>query len=361
MQIFSYSRLDKFRCPAAFYNQYVLGHTEPPTEPLVLGGAVHAVIEAALTAGRDDESFFRAMSGVAADVAPVKIDPDEVFGLACQPLVRRLVNWGGSVEERFQMPLDPEDPFGPEIQGYLDFWLDGLEVLLVDWKTNRKAYNPLDTHQLGLYAGWLHEKTGKPVRGKLVFLRTGEVREHLYTPEDGIAAARDWAYETAVDIRERLYALQNGGDRKELFPAAPGAACLYCGWADSCTGKEINVPDFVRGYDEAATLGREILRLETAADILKGRLRGWVERHGPVTVDSREFRIAPSNYWKWPQESLKKAVAAMEHEGVDPFKILSLTAAGLKKLGWDGERIRALGASLQHKEDFRHVAKTGSS
>lgn len=357
MQVFSFSRLDKFRrCPAAFYGQYVLGHTEPPTEPLVLGGAVHAVIEAALNAGRDDEQFFWAMSGVAAAVAPVEIDSAEVFGLAYQPLVRQLVSSGGNVETHFQAPLDPGDPFGPEIQGYLDFWLDGPEIFLVDWKTNRKAYNPLNTHQLGLYAGWLHEKTGKPVRGKLVFLRTGEVREHLYSAENGIAAARKWAYETAVDIRERLYALQNGGDQEKLFPAAPGAACLYCGWADSCTGKEINVPDFVRGYDEAAALGREILRLETATDILKGRLRGWVKRHGPVAVDSREFRIAPSRYWKWPQDSLKRAVAAMERDGIDPLQVLSLTAAGLKKLGWDEEKIMSLGASLQHKEDFRHVA-----
>lgn len=356
MQVFSFSRLDKFqRCPAAFYGQYVLGHAEPPTEPLVLGGAVHAVIEAALTAGRDDESFFRAMSGVAANVAPVKIDPDEVFSLACQPLVRRLVNSGGNVETHFCMLLSPGDPFGPEIQGYLDFWLDGPEILLVDWKTNRKAYNPLDTHQLGLYAGWLYEKTGKPVRGKLVFLRTSEIREHLYTTNNGIAAARKWAYETATDIWERLYALQNGGDREKLFPATPGDACTYCGWAGSCTGKEISIPDIVRDYDEAVALGREILRLEAAADILKDRLRGWVKQHGPVTVDSREFRIAPSRYWKWPQDSLRAAVAAMEREGVDPFQVLSLTAAGLKKLGWDEERILSLGASLQSREDFRHV------
>lgn len=358
MQLFSFSRLDKRqRCLAAFHEKYVLGHEEPPTEPLVLGKAVHAVIEAALNAGRDNEAFFRVLSKAVADVAPVKIDPDEVFGLACHPLVFRLANGGGSVEEHFQAPLDPDDPFGPEIQGYLDYWLDGPEVLLVDWKTNRKPYDPLDTHQLGLYAAWLSEKTGKPVRGKLVFLRAGEVREHLYTPEDGIAAAREWARETATDIRERLYALQNGGSRKELFPATPGDACLYCGWADNCTRREISVPDIVRGPGEAVALGREILRLETAADILKGRLRAWVKNYGPVTVDSREFRIAPSRYWKWPQGSLKKAVAAMRQEGFDPLQVLSLTSAGLKKLAWDEEKIRALGASFQSREDFRHVSK----
>lgn len=358
MQVFSYSRLDKFqRCPAAFHAQYVLGGSEPPTEPLVLGKAVHAVIQAALAVHQDDAEFFHAVSGAVADMAPVRIDPEEVFKLAYQPLVFRLVGGGGNVEQHFQVPLDPENPFGPEIQGYVDYWLDGSEPLLVDWKTNRSAYNPLDTHQLGLYASWLHGETGKPVRGKLVFLRTGEIREHLYDPDNGIAAAREWALETALEIQERLYGLQSGESRETLFPATPGDACTYCGWSASCANGEITVSAGAKDHGEAVALGREILRLEGALDILKERLRGYVENHGPVQVDSREFRIAPSNYWKWPQNSLRTAVAAMEAEGFDPFQLLSLTAAGLKKLPWGDERIRALGAVFQSREDFRHVKK----
>jgi len=359
VQVFSFSRLDKFqRCPAAFHAQYILGGTEPPTEPLILGKAVHAVIQAALATGRDDTAFFRAVSHAVADMAPVGIDPEEVLRLACQPAVLREIPHVNRIEQHFQMPLDPADPFGPEIQGYLDLWRDdGPEALLVDWKTNRNAYGPLNTHQLGLYAGWLSQSTGKPVRGKLVFLRTGEIREHLYDPDNGIAAAREWALETALEIRERLYRLQSGGSRETLFPATPGDACTYCGWAASCAGGEIAVPAAAQDYGEAVALGRKILRLEGALDILKGHLRGYVENHGPVQVDSREFRIAPSNYWKWPQESLRAAVTAMEAEGFDPFQVLSLTAAGLKKLPWDDERIRALGAVFQSREDFRHVKK----
>ncbi len=358
MQVFSYSRLDKFqRCPAAFYNSYVLDRREPPTEPLVLGGAVHAVIEAALNASRNDEGFFRALSKAVAAVAPLQVDPGEIFDLAYRPEVLGMVGAGGRIEEHFQMPLDPEDPFGPEIQGYLDFWADtGQEILLIDWKTNRKAYSPPDTHQLGLYAGWLSNNTGKPVRGKLVFLRLGEVREHLYTPGDGIASARRWALETATDIRERLYALQNGGDPGELFPAAPGDACTYCGWAGNCTGAEIVIPETVSSPPEAERVAREILRLEATLGALKEQLRGYVERHGPVVVDSREFRLSPSRYWKWPQEALKNAVAAMEKEGIDPLQVLSLTSAGLKKLGWSEEKCRNLGANLAETVQFRCVS-----
>ncbi len=359
MQVFSYSRLDKFcRCPAAFYESYVLERPEPATEPLELGRAVHAVIEAALKSGRSDEAFFRVMSGVVAGMLSIPIDPEEIFRLAYQSIQSKAFELGeeGRVEDHFQVPLFFDDPFSPELQGYIDCWVpNNDEVQLIDWKTNRKMYDPLDTYQLGLYAGWLYQKTGLPVRGKLAFLRFGEVREHLYTPENGIAEAWEWAQRTATDIRERLYALQSGEDPKTLFPTQPGDACVYCAWADHCTGFELDIPDIIRDQEKAVALGREILRLERRADILKGRLRAWVKSNGPVTVGSRQFRIVPSQYWKWPQGSLKNAVAAMEQEGIDPFTVLSLTSAGLKKLNWDEERIRTLGATLQSREDFRHV------
>jgi len=356
MQVFSPSRLEKFAtCPAAGYRKYVLELPEPVTEAQNLGKAAHAVIAQALRDKRKDFEFFQSLCRAVGAVA--EVEPGEILRLTYRPEVLGFFVPDARVEEHFQVPLNPEDPFSPELQGFIDLWVpNGSEVLLVDWKTGYREYNPLDNHQLGLYAWKLHQETGLPVRAHLVFLRSGNVLEHVYTPTDGIREAHAWALNIANDIRERLYKVQSSGDLRELFPARPGPHCGYCGWAHDCTGEEINVPGQVTAFKEAETVARSILRLEGALDVLKERLRAFVEKNGPVVVDNKEFRLSPSRYWKWPQEALAQAVAAMEREGVDPLTVLSLTGTGLKKLGWSEEKCRELGAGLAETLQFRCVS-----
>jgi hypothetical protein len=264
------------------------------------------------------------------------------------------------IEDHFQVPLDPDDPFSPELQGYIDLWArDKNEVLLVDWKSGYKEYSPTDKYQLGLYAWKLYQETGLPVKGHLVFLRSGNVLEHVYTPKDGIQEAHAWALNIAAGVRKRLYEVQNGGDPREIFPARPGPHCGYCGWAHDCTGEEINIPGQVTAFEEAEAVARNILRLEGALDILKERLRVFVENNGPVVVDDKEFKLSPSRYWKWPQEALSQAVAQMQKEGIDPLTVLSLTSAGLKKLKWNEEKCRELGANLAETLQFKYVSVKG--
>ncbi|MEW5934947.1 MAG: PD-(D/E)XK nuclease family protein [Bacillota bacterium] len=362
MQVFSPSRLEKFAtCPAAGYRKYVLELPEPATEAQNVGKAAHAVIAQAIKERRADPEFFESLCSAVG--AACGVDSGELLKLTynlevlnCAALARKV---NARVEEHFQFPLDPDDPFGPELQGYVDFWAPkGSEVLLVDWKSGYKVYSPLEKYQLGLYAWRLHQETGKPVRGKLVFLRKG-VFEHLYTPEDGIEEAHTWALQTARDVQERLHRVQQGGDPREHFPASPGPHCKYCGWAADCAGGEISLPGQVATREEAEKVARDILRLEGALDSLEKSLRAYVEKHGPVTVDGKEFRLLPSRYWKWPQEALKNAVAAMQEEGIDPLTVLSLTSAGLKKLGWDEERCRTLGADLAETLQFRCISARG--
>jgi len=362
MQVFSPSRLEKFAtCPAAGYRKYVLELPEPVTEAQNLGKAAHAVIAQAIKERRADPEFFESLCEAVG--AACGVDPGELLKLTynlevlnCAALA---LEKDVRVEEHFQLPLDPDDPFGPELQGYVDFWApNGGEVLLVDWKSGYKEYTPLEKHQLGLYAWRLHQETGKPVRGKLVFLR-GNVFEHVYTPEDGIEEARAWALETARDVQERLYRVQNGGDPREHFPANPGPHCKYCGWAANCAGGEIDLPGQVATREEAEKIARDVLRLEAALDALKESLRAYVEKAGPVVVDGKEFKLLPSRYWKWPQDALSRAVAQMQEEGIDPLTVLSLTSAGLKKLGWDEEKCRALGADLAETLQFRCISARG--
>ena len=77
-----------------------------------------------------------------------------------------------------------------------------------------------------------------------------------------------------------------------------------------------------------------------------------------MQVDSKEFAMVRSQYWKWPQGSLKRAVKVMEEEGIDPLTILSLTKTGLKKLQWDEVKIASLGADTKESLSFKHRRKS---
>lgn len=360
MQVFSPSRLEKFdTCLAAGYRKYVLELPEPATTAATIGKAAHAVIARAALEARKDFEFFESLCHAVG--AAAEVDPGELLRLTYRPEVLSFFRVSVAyIEDHFQVPLDPDDPFGPELQGYIDLWgRDKNEVLLVDWKSGYKEYSPTDKYQLGLYAWKLYQETGLPVKGHLVFLRSGNVFEHVYTTGDGIEEAHAWALNIAADVRKRLYEVQKGGDPQEIFPARPGPHCRYCGWAHDCTGKEIIVPGELTAFEEAETIAREILRLEGALDVLKEQLRAYVENNGPVVVDDKEFKLAPSKYWKWPQGALVQAVARMEQEGIDPLTVLSLTSTGLKKLRWDEEKCRSLGANLAETLQFKCVSAKG--
>lgn len=359
MQVFSFSRLTKFEdCPASFCSRYIRMISEPPTLPLVLGKGAHTVIEGALKLKQDSRDAFGHLCDVAIGNAPMPLDKDELLGLTFQPNVLRYIGKECKTEEHFQIPIDPDNPFSPELQGYIDLSLEEADhVELNDWKSNRKSYVPTKTHQLGLYAGYLAEKTGKPIKGRLTFLRSREVFDHLYGMENGIAAARKWAKEVAYEIQDRLSRFDaKEASMEELFPATPGDVCRYCGWAEHCTGKEINIPDMLKDYEEAAGVGAEIFRLETATTALKEKLKLFVKNNGPVVVGKREFVLAPNKYWSFNGDGLEKAFNKMKLAGVDPFSIMSLTAKGLNKLNWNEADIKALGGNMRTTINFKDVS-----
>ncbi|MCL6477065.1 MAG: PD-(D/E)XK nuclease family protein [Peptococcaceae bacterium] len=356
MEVFSYSRLSKYEdCPAAFYRHYVLEAPEMPSEPLVLGKASHTVIETAMRLGQKDEHFFRLMSKAVLDTAPVQIDPEEVFSLTYNDTVLREFHPGNKIEEHLLTPLSDDDPFAPQIQGYIDLWRDDSLVQLIDWKTNRKAYAPTDTKQLGLYAWYLSKLTGKAVRGKLVFLRLNEVIEHQFSYRD-MEDAREWALALALEIQRKLYRVNKGEDYRGLFPATPGDPCRYCGFAFECVNGELPVPGEIKSYNEAVNLGAEVLRLEAALDQMKGHLKGYVEACGPVVVDGRKFEMSPSVYWNWSSEAVQAAIKKIEGLKKDPYSFLRLDSYQMKKLKWDEKDFESLGAVKKTKYAFKHVS-----
>ncbi len=345
MEVFSFSRLTKFEnCPCSLYCKYVLGIEEETGEPAVFGKASHSAIETALVLNRNDEEFFNAISKAVADVAPVKIDPEEVFKVTFQDIVLEHFKPGNVIEDHFQIPLSDE-PFSPKIQGYIDLWRDeGDHILLNDWKTNRKSYDPLENHQLALYAWYLNRQYKKPVKGQLAFLRHRQNTEpHIFTPEE-METARKWAFDKATEILNKLVRCKNS-DYTKWFPATPGEHCEYCGYAFRCLGYgPLPDPEEGQDYQQMQAFARETLRVEAALKQMKDRIKEYVQLCGSVELDKKQYVVEKPAYWKWDKNSLSHAFSKMLQEGRNPFELISLNATNLKKLPWTQRDIHNLGA-----------------
>ncbi|MCF8010863.1 MAG: PD-(D/E)XK nuclease family protein [Clostridiales bacterium] len=346
MNTFSFSRLSKFvSCPAAFYAAYVAGIEEGPSYPLLLGKAVHNVIEAAMRLDRRDEEFFRVTSKAVADSLE-NIDVEEVFKLSCQDAVLREFSPENRVEEHVIRPLDESENIF--LQGYIDLCRESEgETRVIDWKTNWQEYDPLENHQLALYA-WCLKK--EPVRGKLVFLRHGRSIEHKYTEKE-LENARRWALDTAKTIRHRLSELEKApSEFPQIFPATPGEACRYCGCAANCIEYPLPNPEDVDTYEKAKELAAEAMRMEGALNGMKNKLQEYVEACGPVKLEKKMYTSRSDSYWTWDIQAKKEALKKLLHEGREPFKYFNLTSSQLKKLGWSRQVISGLGAQLKEKK-----------
>jgi hypothetical protein len=188
------------------------------------------------------------------------------------------------------------------------------------------------------------------VTGKLVFLRTGEVKEQEITDQN-IDEAVAWADETGTEILDRLELLDSM-DPESVFPKNVGSACQYCAFAGKCNF-DCEMSEAVVTNAQAEAVARKIVHLEAQADRLKAILKPWVEKMGPVPAgNTKEFRIDESFWWKFPNGSLQKAVELMQQQGIDPLKVLRLTAEGLKQLPWNEDTLLSLGAQKQTSRRF---------
>ena len=331
---------------------------EPPTLPLALGKAAHAAIEIAAklysNCGINSYDTFRIAAEAAAGMSPLEIDPSDLINLTFKKAVTSNFNPRNNIEAHFVMPLDSDNPFSANVQGYIDIYCKkNNHIELTDWKTNYKEYHPLDNNQLGLYAYYLSKKTNLPIQGKLVFLRTGNAISHTYTQEE-MESACVWALKTAVEVQNKLMAVQKGEDINKAFPVRHGEACEYCGWSKYCAD-DLNIPEEITSYEQAQEVAKRIILLESAANNLKSLLKPYVDSCGSVRIDKKEFRFVDAGYWKWNAAAIKKANEEMVNNGKKPFEYFTIGSYGLKKLGWDNEKIASFGAKKTSSHQFKLV------
>ncbi|AYB41765.1 PD-(D/E)XK nuclease family protein (plasmid) [Brevibacillus laterosporus] len=228
--IYSFSRLSLYvQCPLRFYWKYIEKRSEPITEPLALGKAVHHSLEMIIKNGLSiEEAIYEGW--IHTNFFPLK-------RFEMQWLIRnaRAAQGMGRVEEHFLLPLSTS-PFSPNIQGYID--LHNYSWLL-DWKTNRKTYGINDSMQVLLYAWALMQKFGvSEVKGTLYFLRYKLPVSAIFDNHQA-EKARLWAYDTAMEIDEKRFLINDYPNKvNQLFPPKPSSICKHCPWALECYQKK---------------------------------------------------------------------------------------------------------------------------
>ena len=351
--IFSYSRLKQYEiCPAAFSYKYLLELPEPATEPLVLGKAVHAVIQRYLNGDNMDTAVQTSV-----DEAELPLDVEEVETLAGHPEVLDIM--GGVAEQHFSLALN--DSGSVVLQGYIDWWKDDVRgIVLKDWKTNRNPYAPMNNHQLGLYALALSRLTGSSeVDGELVFLRYPFMSyryRHKYTRQD-MYEARQWALNLAGEIQAKLAQMNSASNTLSeitLFPDRPNTHCQYCGYASLCINSVKIEPVTIADLPGARKVAAEVLRLEAAVDDLKQKLKSWVKYNDAVQVNDAVFTFVPSASWQFENEKLRELCSELESRGMNFWQYLTLTAAQLKKTGLMEDEIKKFGTKKETLT-FRHI------
>jgi len=91
----------------------------------------------------------------------------------------------------------------------------------------------------------------------------------------------------------------------------------------------------VKSMDHAINLGKEIERVEAALKAMKAELKAFVDVNGPVDTGDVIWDYSISASWSFNEEGLKELAQNMVLEGVNPWKVLNITASNLKKLGCD--------------------------
>lgn len=355
----SYSKLKLFdQCQAAYAYKYIFERPEAKNEALLIGKAVHEAV-ASIIGGMD--------TGMAAVSAAVKYGIadkiDCIAELTDQPIVHEMPP--GNVEYPFSLPLNDDGSI--IFEGVIDYWrsLDNDAVHLLDWKTNRNKYHPLDNDQLGLYAWALQELNGAAeIYAELVFLRHDDMRNvtwHNYSDDEGISLAKLWATEVALLIRETTAVWDDSEkvDPLKIFTTRCGSHCLHCGFAHDCVHGELFDWLNVKNRDNAAIAAIELLRLEAALANLKAMLKDYVSKNGSLSVDGRHFDFSTSTSWSFSPESIKLLSDCLKERNIDLLDYATVSAAGIKKLALSDAELAQFGQPKSTKT-FRHIADIAS-
>lgn len=116
--------------------------------------------------------------------------------------------------------------------------------------------------------------------------------------------------------------------------------------------------EVIEKLDQAIKLGKEIERVESALKAMKADLKSFVDVNGPVDTGDVIWDYTVSASWQFDEKGIKEVAQNMVLEGVNPWKMLNITASNLKKMGWDDAVIAKMGE--KRRRDGSHLVKSDS-
>lgn len=335
----------QYACPYAFYLGRIREIPTVPTGPLLLGSGCHSVIE---TATRYQNPAL--IPPLAEAVASANnLDADEVTQLCSADEVIKAAQQGGIVEEYFEMPANPANPFSPTIRGFIDYHIVvNNRVILIDWKTNQAMYGPTDTPQLALYCAYLSQKYGLPVEAYLCFLRFNKTVGHEYSHAE-IQEVCEWAETISCEIDANKQRIQMGENPEDVFPKQMGSkACQYCGYQNICMAGEAVIPLAITSVSDAVQTAKGVLLLEEQTKIHKDNLKKFVSSNGDVDTDGIKISMDKSEYLFFDTNARINTIQKILSDGLPIDSILKIgsdaQAELIKKYGWSETAFINLGA-----------------
>lgn len=99
--------------------------------------------------------------------------------------------------------------------------------------------------------------------------------------------------------------------------------------------------------EDAVQLANEIERAEAAVKAMKDQLKTYVDETGPVETPDKVWGYNITTSWKFDAEALKSMAQYIVLEGMNPWNLLTLSSASLKRLGWGEEVLSQYGTKKE--------------
>jgi len=110
----------------------------------------------------------------------------------------------------------------------------------------------------------------------------------------------------------------------------------------------------IKSAQDAVELAAEIERMESSLKTLKAELKRFVDRNGAIETADKVWNYSVAVSWEFHGSGLRDMADQLAIEGMNPWKIMTISTANLKKIGWDEEVLRQFG---QKKETKRFTSQ----
>lgn len=110
----------------------------------------------------------------------------------------------------------------------------------------------------------------------------------------------------------------------------------------------------INSTHEAVKLAAEIERMESALKLLKAELKRFVDQNGAIETGDKVWNYSVSVSWDFHEAGLREMADQLALEGINPWEMMTISPANLKKIGWDEETLLQFG---QKKETKRFSSK----